>query len=182
VQASSRLNFVMSTIGISPGPPFHPQGKLLRIRRQSQRPSHAESCRSQRCYGKCLRRHRKALHISDKRSGQGRDSSRNGASESDLMIRKAGMSITKNEPCTINPYTARCLFSYHSIANIISYFSASGVAAASSSVLSAVSSSAFAESPSVSGVSVASASAESAVGVSVTSGSGVGVGVWIVKL
>lgn len=72
------------------------------------------------------------------------------------MIRKAGMSITKNEPCTINSYTARCLFSYHSIANIVSYFSASGVAAASSSVLSAVSSSAFAESPSVSGVSVTS--------------------------
>ena len=110
------------------------------------------------------------------------------------MIRKAGMSITKNEPCTINPYTARCLFSYHSIVNIVSYFSASGVAAASDSVLSAVSSSAFAESPSVSGVSVtsvcssaagvsvASAAAESAVGVSVTFGSGVGVGVWIVKL
>ena len=110
------------------------------------------------------------------------------------MIHKAGMSITKNEPCTINPYTARYLFSYHSIVNIVSYFSASGVAAASDSVLSAVSSSAFAESPSVydvsvtpvcssaAGVSVASASAESAVGVSVTSGSGVGVGVWIVKL
>lgn len=38
-------------------------------------------------------------------------------------------------------------FSYHSIVNIVSYFSASGVAAASDSVLSAVSSSAFAESP-----------------------------------
>ena len=132
-------------------------------------PSHAESCRSQRCYGKCLRRHRKTLHIPDKRSRQGRDSSRTGASRSNLTIHKAGMSITKNEPCTINPYTARCLFSYHSIVNIVSYFSASGVAAASDSVLSAVSSSAFAESPSVSGVSV-------------TSGSGVGVGVWIVKL
>ncbi len=86
----------------SPGPPFHPQGKLLCIRRQSQRPSHAESCRSQRCYGKCLRRHRRALHIPDRLSGQGRDPSRTRASRSDLMIRKAGMSITKNEPCTIN--------------------------------------------------------------------------------
>ena len=147
-----------------------------------KRQSHAESCRSRCCYGKCLRRHRKTLHIPDKRSRQGRDSSRTGASRSDLMIHKAGMSITKNEPCTINPYTARCLFSYHSIVNIVSYFSASGVAAASDSVLSAVSPSAFAESPSVSGVSVTSASAESAAGVSVTSGSGVGVGVWIVKL
>lgn len=110
----------------------------------------------------------KTLHIPDKRSRQGRDSSRTGASRSDLMIRKAGMSITKNEPCTINPYTARCLFSYHSIVNIVSYFSASGVAAASDSVLSAVSSSAFAESPSVSGVSVTSV-CSSAAGVSVAS-------------
>lgn len=52
------------------------------------------------------------------------------------MIRKAGMSITKNEPCTGLSYTARCLFYYHSIENIVSYFSASGVAAAGVSVTS----------------------------------------------
>lgn len=49
------------------------------------------------------------------------------------MIRKAGMSITKNEPCTGLSYTARCLFYYHSIENIVSYFSAAGVSVTSGS-------------------------------------------------